>query len=134
MSIFKGDIKKALGFSTITVLGIEIDLSKTTYKDIVDFQQLPILALQGKKVEELTSKDLIVASELRMGYFVDYFKDKSPATPVEDIKLLVVKNFATLQKEFTIGFGIKSRAKYEEDEAKAIADAKEQEKNVNPQK
>ena len=119
MSIIKGDIKKALGFCTIKIGELEIDLSQTTAKDIMDFQEMPIKASKGKKMADITAEDMIDANQLSNKWYVDYFMSKDPVAIKEEIELFVVKNQAALQKEFTIGFGIKTKEKYEADEAKA---------------
>jgi len=123
MSIMKGDIKRALGYGSIKIgegdKTIEIDLSKTTAKDIVEFQELPIRITQGKKADELTAEDLIKAGEISSKWYVDYFMAKDPNANKEDMHHFVVRNRQALQKEFTIGFGIKPREQYDKDESEA---------------
>ena len=119
MSIIKGDIKRALGFCTVKIGDIDIDLGKTTAKDIVDFQEMPIKASKGKKMDDITADDMLEANKISNEWFVNYFMDKSPDSVREEMELFVVKNKQELQKEFTIGFGIKSRDQYEADEKSA---------------
>ena len=123
MSIIKGDIKRALGFGEI-VLGegenkLTIDLSLTTAKDIVEFQELPIRAAKGKKFEDLTADDMLTASKDSTDWLVKYFTEKDPECDKGEIELLVAKHKPAIQKEFTIGFGIKTREEFDHDEAKA---------------
>jgi len=119
MGIIKGDIRRALGFKTIKVDGLEISLDKTTAQDIVDFQEIPIRAIKGKNKDQLSTNDLLEINSVTTQWFVDYFMNKDDSLTKEDVELFVAKNKRELQKEFTIGFGIKSRESYERDEAEA---------------
>ena len=119
MGIIKGDIKRALNWKTVKIGDIEISLNKTTAKEIVEFQEIPIKALGGKDAENLKADDLIGLNQMTTDWFVNYISDKSPETDKSDIELFVAKNKQELQKEFTIGFGLKSRESYEADEKKA---------------
>lgn len=121
MSIIKGDIKKAIGYGTIQVGDIEIDLSSVSVKDLVSFQELPIKITKGKPADKLTSEDLLEAGKLSTDWYVNFFMSKDESLNKDDIEHFVVKNKQVLQKEFTIGLGLKTRASYDKDEADAIA-------------
>ena len=122
MGIIKGDIRRALGFGSFKIGELEIDLSKTTAKDIIDFQELPIKALSGKKQEDLVAEDLLKLSADQLKWYVDYFFDKDPEVDKSEVELLVVKNKRLFHRGFTIGFGIKTQEKYDADEKKAEDD------------
>lgn len=119
MGLIKGDIKKALGMSKVEVGGIELNLGLANAKDIVNFQEIPVLALSGKKQDELTADDMLAFNKSYRQYFVDFIMDKEPSANKEDVELFVIKNQAELQREFTIGFGLKSREQLEKDEQAA---------------
>lgn len=124
MSIIRGNIKSALGFGSITVGGLEIDMSKAKAKDLVDFQEMPIKAVSGKKQEDLTSEDYLKINKCISDWFVKFFMDKEPTLDFDDVELFVIKHKQELQKEFTIAFGFKTREQYELDEAKASENLK----------
>ena len=129
MGIITGDIKRSLGFSSFDIgegeNKINIDLSKTTKKDIVDFIELPAKSFKGKDVNNLKPEDSLKLADNMREYFKQYFTDKDPSyaegDKKDEIELFIVKNIEILQKEFTIGFGIKNRKDYEKD----TVDAKE---------
>ena len=127
MSIIKGDIKKALGFSD-AVIGegedaITIDLQKTTKQDIVNFMGLAAELIGEKDVNNLKGTDLKKIAEGQRKYFLDYLTDKDPSYAEgeerEALEVFILKNMESLQREFTIGFGLKTREQSEKDTAEA---------------
>jgi len=127
MSIIKGDLKKMIGFKTITVKDMDnnelaIDLSQTRFEEITEFIDIPTKALGGKDFKNITSEDISKLNNMQMDWCIKYFQDKCPELAIEDIKMFIVKNKQSLLNELTIAFNIKTRKQLEDETIKIKAE------------
>ena len=104
--IIKGDLERALGFKTMKIGGVEIDLSQTKAKDLIEFQKIPSKYLVSK---EPTNKEYADLSDGYREYFINYIMDKDPSANKEQVTLFVVKYINQLVKEFPVATGLRTK-------------------------
>ena len=109
-SLIEGNIDKALGFGVMEIGGLKINLSLTTAKDLITYQQLPAKYLKSK---EPTIEESMALQEGYREYFVNYLKSKDLETPEEKINLFVTKYLNKFIEEFPIATGMRTREESE---------------------
>ena len=110
-SMIEGNIDNALGFGKMEIAGLTINLSLTTAKDLITYQQLPVKYLKSK---EPTIEESIELQEAYRKYFIDYLISKDNSFDKDKIELLVTKNLQKFIEEFPIATGMITRAEAEE--------------------
>jgi hypothetical protein len=116
MSTIRGDIKAMIGLSEITIENITIDLSKTTYQEIVEYQNIPL----SIKNTDITTDEIIKIKEDYRNWITNYLIDRCKEINADDIRMFVVLYLEKLIDEFKIGFKLVSRDKLELQKEKMI--------------